>query len=60
MARPDVKLLSAGFKRKRFGAVFSSAVRSPYNKRTMEADCGAFGPLGRMQINKLRVIKVME
>ena len=23
--------------RKRFGAVFSSATRSPYNKRTMEA-----------------------
>ena len=35
--RADVKLLLAESERKRFGTFFSSAVRSPYNKRTMEA-----------------------
>ena len=38
----DVKLSVAVLKRKRFGAIFSSAVRSPYNKRTMEAGLWGF------------------
>jgi hypothetical protein len=37
MGGADVKLLLAGLREKRFGAVFSSATRSPYHKRTMEA-----------------------
>ena len=37
MGRADAKLFVGRIERKRFGAVFSSAVRSPYNKRTMEA-----------------------
>jgi len=37
MGGVDVKLLSVESERKRFGAVFYSAARSPYNKRTMEA-----------------------
>src|ERR1700736_507857 len=46
--------------RRRFGAVFSSAALSPYNKRTMERDCGHLGLYAGCKINKLRVINVME
>jgi hypothetical protein len=55
--RPESEALTDGsggcqtvavrIERKRFGAVFSSAVRSPYNKRTIEAGLWgiwAFGP----------------
>jgi len=43
----DVKLFVAVLKRKCFAAIFSSAVRSPYNKRTMEAGLWGFWALGR-------------
>jgi hypothetical protein len=47
MGVADVKLLLAGLKEKASVCFFSSAVRSPYNKRTMEAGLWgiwAFGP----------------
>jgi len=61
MGRANVKLFLAGLKRQSFGAVYSSPVRSRYNKRTMGS--GLVGHLGlwaECEISKLRVISVMD
>src|ERR1700691_5901852 len=59
--RGGCQTVAGRIERKRFGAVFSCARVSPYNKRTMEV--GLWGHLGLQagcRISKLRVINVME